>query len=59
MLGASGLLCGVCWYVSSPGHRAAGLGTWRDLDCGWGGDVLFLFWVEVIEGHREVGVSVG
>lgn len=37
--------------VSSTGHWATGLGSWRNLECGFGRgmgeDVLFLFWVEV------------
>ena len=36
--------------VSSPGHRATGLGSWRNLECGMDEDVLFLFWVGVIGG---------
>lgn len=49
--------------VSSPGHWATGLGSWRNLECGnlecgMGEDVLFLFWVEV-SGWRFIGGVIG
>ena len=42
--------------VSSPGHQATGLGSWRNLECGMDEDVLFLFWVGVIGGVIGYGV---